>query len=139
MVGQSVVQLLVAAIAAAASLTAILLGIDQLSSGGRLRNLESVLRAAAATPDGSGRDVVVATLHRATLGRLIAREAVPFRAFLAPFFVLVFAVIGPVEAALIPGFRVTNPDKAALLPDLPWWAQALMVVVPGAIMGMGLQ
>jgi hypothetical protein len=124
-VGQSVVQLLVAAVAAAASLTAVLLGIDQLSSGGRLRNLESVLRAAVATPDGTGRDEVLASLHRMTLGRLIAREAVPFRSFLAPFFLLVFPVMGPVEAAL--------------LPALPWWAQALLVVLPGAFMGMGLQ
>lgn len=123
-VGQSVVQLLVAAVAAAASLTAVLMGIDQLSSGGRLRNLESVLRAAVATPDGTGRDEVLASLHRSTLGRLIAREAVPFRSYLVPSMLPILSVMGPIDAVFLP---------------FPWWGQALTVIVSGAFMGAGLQ
>lgn len=97
-------QFLVTAIAAGASLTAVLLGIDQLSSGARLRNLESVLRAATATPDGTGRDEVLGSLHRTTLARLVAREAVPFKSFLVPSLMAVAPWATAVRSALLPSF-----------------------------------
>lgn len=118
-------QFLVTAIAAGASLTAVLLGIDQLSSGARLRNLEAVLRAAVATPDGTERDEVVVSLHRTTLGRLIAREAVPFRAFLVPSVILVVPL--------------TSTVRVAFLTALPWWLGGLFAVGCGGVMGVGLR
>lgn len=103
-VDQSVLQFLVAAIAAGASLTVVLLGIDQLSSGARLRNLESTLRAVRATPDGEARDDVVASLHRTALARLIAREAVPFRSFLVPSLLTIVPLATALREALSPSF-----------------------------------
>jgi hypothetical protein len=113
-VDQSVLQFLVTAIAAGASLTAVLLGIDQLSSGGRIRNLESVLRAAIATPDGTARDDVVVSLHRTSLGRLIAREAVPFRSFLVPALLAIVPWATAVRAALFPSVKATDILAVAL-------------------------
>jgi len=93
-------KFLAAAVAACASLTAVALGIDQLSSGARLRNLESVLRAARAVSDGTERDDVLASLHRSTLARLIARDAVPSQRYLYPLGFLLAGVAAGVIAGL---------------------------------------
>jgi hypothetical protein len=123
-VDQSVLQFLVTAIAAGASLTAVLLGIDQLSSGARLRNLESILRAAAGTPDGRHRDEVVASLHRNTLARLIAREAVPFRSFLVPS---VLIVVGAATAV-----------RSGVRDVAPWWDALGGIAMSALVMALGV-
>ena len=121
-VGQSVVQFLAAAVAACASLTAVVLGIDQLSSGRRLRSLESMLRAVAATPDGKERDEVVASMHRTALARLIAREAVPSRAFIGSSVLIVYG--------LAVTLRVVVGDGS------PWWFVSVMLASSALLMGI---
>ena len=117
-------QFLAAAIAACASLTAVVLGIDQLSSGARLRSLENTLRSAGATPDGSPRDEVVASLHRTTLARLIAREAVPPRVFLFPSILVMLPIVSQVRAGLTQG--------------TPWFSAVGYILFSGVFMGFGL-
>lgn len=122
----STLQFLAAAVAACASLTAVVLGIDQLSSGGRLRNLENVLRAVSAMSDDTERHEVVESLHRTTLARLIAREAVPFRAFLVPLFMVVL----PLSTLVLTAIRQDLPG--------PWWSAGLMVLLGSVLVGGGV-
>lgn len=82
--GANGVAIVTAIIAAAASLMAVILGIEHLTSGARLRNLEAMLRGAQSSAPDDGRRAVLASLHTATVGRLLARDAVPGWKFAGP-------------------------------------------------------
>lgn len=85
-------------LAVAVSVLAVARGIDELTSGARLRNLEGVLRAAQAPPIENA-DPVLSSIHRLTVGRIVAREAVPTNAFALPIVGLLLQVaIGAREA-----------------------------------------
>ncbi len=75
---------IVSVVGGSASLTAVLLGIDQLASGARLRNLEATLRAVRGTTENENREAVLASVHAATVAKLLARNAVPAHRFAAP-------------------------------------------------------
>ena len=81
-----------------------------------------MLRAVAATTDGRERDEVVASMHRAALARLIAREAVPSRAFLSPSVLLVYGL----AITLRPIFRFGGP----------WWSVSLVIAIGALPMGV---
>lgn len=73
-----------ALVAVAASTVAVVRGVDELTSGARLRNLEAVLRANSSGTTNGSTDLVLNSLHRATLGKMVARDGVPMRKFLFP-------------------------------------------------------
>lgn len=70
-------------LAVAVSVLALAKGLDELTGGARLRNLEGVLREVQ-KPPAAGADPVLCSLHRATVGQLVAREAVPTIQFVFP-------------------------------------------------------
>ncbi|WP_263731200.1 hypothetical protein [Cellulomonas sp. SG140] len=84
MTGGNSVTIVTAIIAAAASLMAVILGIEHLTSGARLRNLEATLRGALSSAPDDGRKAVLVSLHTETVGRLLARDAVPGWRFAGP-------------------------------------------------------
>lgn len=111
----SLLTFIATVVAAGASLSAVVLGIDQLTSGGRLRNLENVLREAQAVQDGKSRAEILVSIHRDVLSKIVARDAVPWRAFLLPLLgavsIISIAVrgatgmaTGDFMALLLPGF-----------------------------------
>lgn len=83
---------LAAIIAGGASLMAVILGIEQLTSGARLRNFEAMLRAAGSHTDDDRQRAVLASLHTTTVARLVARDAVPGRKFVLPSLMLLMSV-----------------------------------------------
>lgn len=66
-------------VAAFASLLGILLAADQLFGGARIRALEEALRGAETAENGENQRQIIDALHRRVVGRMIAREAVPWR------------------------------------------------------------
>lgn len=117
MTGNDTLTFIAAAIAAAASLSAVALGIDQLTSGARLRNLEGVLRAARELPDSHAREGVLASVHRSVLAKIIARDAVPLRRFLWPTMLAAVGLAESLRAGLSLGTDSLGAEFWNLLGD----------------------
>lgn len=88
MEGAAIWTLIATAVAAAASLTAVVLGLDQLTRAARDRRLEVLLRGALEAETDGERQRVLADLHRATVGRFVAREAVPPKLMVVPVMIM---------------------------------------------------
>lgn len=111
MSGESFFAAIAAVVALAASGTAIALGIDQLLSGARLRSLEALLREARGVSGGDAHQRVLASLHVTTVGRIVARQAVPARSFVFPAFLLTAVLVQLVLAwvQFSPGDSLWDP------------------------------
>ncbi len=96
--------LIATAVAAAASLTAIVVGVDQLTRAARDRRLEALLRGALEAEVDGERQRVIADLHRLTVGRFVAREAVPLKLMVVPAGMMALGV----SSAFSSGLRSTT-------------------------------
>ncbi|MBB1510619.1 hypothetical protein [Tessaracoccus sp. MC1756] len=109
---QSTIMLLIALVGGAASLIAIARGLEELTSGARVRSFEAVLRA---NLDAEDPDPVLTSLHRATLAKLVARDAVHGGRFIVPVaFTVAFTLLGG-TVLIVTGQQPFWPDTMVTL------------------------
>lgn len=93
-------EFIVSATALAASVVAAAVGLQQLLTGPRLRHMETMLREASAAATDENQKRVLQSMHAATLGRIIARDAVPGLTFLPSVLAIGLALTGAVGVGL---------------------------------------
>lgn len=101
----TVPEYIVSATAVVASLVAATVGLQQLLSGPRLRHMEGTLREAAKATQDENQQRVLQSMHAATLGRIIAREAVPGLNFLSSILQIAVSLAAAV------GVGLRDPDE----------------------------
>ena len=89
----SVPALVMSLTASAASLMAVILGLQHLLSGPRLRRQESTLREAVAGTENENQRRILRSMHAAAVGQLVARDAVPSLAFLRSGTIVAVAIL----------------------------------------------
>lgn len=103
MFSDSFAAVLAAAVTAGASLTAVAVGLRQVTDGARLRNLEELLRNARKEgQEDSAQWAVLDSVHTETLGRILARQAIPGWLFWAPSLWVAFACLLVVQGGRAP-------------------------------------
>lgn len=96
----SLSDLVVPAAAAAASLVAAVVGLQQILMGPRLRHLETQLRDALSVATDENQRAVLRSMYAAVMGRIVAREAVPGLLFLGAALQIGIGLAGSVVMGL---------------------------------------